>query len=331
MNKIFRRSIPALAGLALASAAQAQSGVTIYGRIDLGISKQNDGTSALTGSNGKTGPAGERWDVRHLSENRLGFRGVEDLGEGLKAGFQIEHRFQGDTGVADPVFWKGRSYVYLENKTLGNVYLGREYIPAFWPALKLDPWGWDTLGSPGLNHQLATYRIDGHARANNSVGYKSPNFSGLTTNWAASAGEGVRDRSIGANVEYSAGPVYVAAAFDHQSDANKVALIGGAYDFGLVKPAVMYTEATTAGKKASNLTIAATVPVTAHLIKLAFARLDPEGANNKTDKLGAGFEYFFSKRTSINFDVGSALQQGSVAGKPLTRTTAFDLGLKHNF
>ncbi|MGN6827012.1 hypothetical protein [Paucibacter sp. M5-1] len=64
------------------------------------------------------------------------------------------------------------------------MYLGREYVPIFWPALKLDPWGWDTVGSPSLNHQLATYRIDGHARANNSVGYRSPTLHGFSSNVA---------------------------------------------------------------------------------------------------------------------------------------------------
>ena len=325
------QALIALACLTAACAAQSQSGVTIYGRIDLGITKQNAGTSALTGNNGRTGPAGKRWDLRHDSENRLGFRGVEDLGSGLKAGFQIEHRFLGDTGVADAVFWKARSYVYLDSKELGNVYLGREYIPAFWPAFKLDPWGWDTVGSPSLNHQFATYRVDGHARANNSVGYKSISFAGLTANLAGSAGEGVRNRSVGANLEYSSGPVYLAAAFDRQGELNKLALIGGSYNFGFVKPALMYTQATMAGKKASNVTLAATLPVATHLIKLAFARLDPEGANNDTDKFGAGFEYFLSKRSSLNANIGTAQQQGVLAGKAFTRSTVFDLGLKHNF
>ncbi len=261
-----------LLALALASAlallwpaaAVAQSAVTLYGRIDLGVTKQNAGTSALSASNGRLGPDGDRWDLRHGSESRLGFLGSEDLGGGLKAGFQIEHRFLADTGVADAVFWKARSYVYLDSNTLGNVYLGREYVPAFWPALKLDPWLWDTVGSPSLAHQFAGYRIDGHARANNSVGYKSVSFGGLTANAAVSAGEGTRDRSTGANVEYAAGPLYIGAAFDRQSSRLKVALAGMAYDFGFVRPRIMVTRATVAGVDATNITLAASVPVRAH-------------------------------------------------------------------
>lgn len=320
-----------IACLGWATVAQAQSAVTIYGRVDLGVTKQNAGTSAMTGSNGKTGPDGDRWDVRHGSESRLGFLGREDLGDGLSAGFQLEHRFLADTGVADPVFWKARSYVYIDSKKLGNVYLGREYVPIFWPALKLDPWLWDTVGSPGLNHQLATYRIDGHARANNSIGYKSINFAGFTTNLVVSAGEGVRNRSEGANIEYTRDALYLAAAYDRQASTNKVALVGAAYDFEFVKPRVSYTRSTVAGIDYTNVTIAATVPVNAHLIKFAVARLAPEGNNNDTTKTGLGYEYLLSKRTSLYTDVGSSTQQGAVKGLALTRTTALDVGLKHNF
>lgn len=320
-----------LALLVMAGAAQAQSGVTIYGRLDLSITKQNSGTSALTASNGRSGPAGNRWDLRHGSENRLGFRGIEDLGGGLQAGFQIEHRFLGDTGVADPVFWKARSFVHLDSKELGSVYLGREYVPIFWPALKLDPWGWDTVGSPSLNHQLATYRIDGHARANNSVGYRSPTLHGFSSNVAVSAGEGVRDRSVGANIEYAAGALYLAAGFDRQASNNRVALIGGAYDFGFIRPRVSFTRAEVGGRAAKNLTLAASMPVGNHLARFAVARLDPEGGNNNTTKLGVGYEHFLSKRTSVYSDLGSSKQQGTVAGKALTRSTVVDFGLKHNF
>lgn len=326
-----KRILTTLVCIAGAAGAHGQSSVTVYGRIDLGVTKQNSGTSSLTASNGRLGPEGNRWDVRHGSESRLGFTGSEDLGDGLRAGFMIEHRFQADTGVADPVFWKARSYVYLDSKTLGNVYLGREYVPIFWPALKLDPWLWDTVGSPSLNHQLATYRIDGHARANNSVGYKTINYGGFTANVAVSAGEGTRSRSVGANVEYTSGPVYLAAGFDRQTSINRVALVGGSYDFGFVKPRFSYTKSTVAGLDHTNITLAASAPMGQHLMKFAVARLDPEGDDNNTTKFGLGYEYLLSKRTSLYADVGSAKQQGSLAGVERTRTTAFDVGVKHSF
>lgn len=326
-----KSSLVALAALACAATASAQSSVTIYGRLDVGVTRQNDGTTSLNGSNGQTGAAGERWDVRQGSGNRLGFRGTEDLGGGLSAGFHFEHRFTADNGAADATFWAARSYLQLQSKTLGRVYLGREYIPAFFPALRLDPWGFDTVGTPGPKHQLANYTIDGGIRSNNTVGYQTPSFAGLTVQAAIAAGEGTRPRGTGVNVEYLRGGLYLAAAMDRQSDAQKVALVGGSYDFGFVKPMLTYQRSKVAGVDHRNLSAALTAPIGAGVLKAGWFRLDPTGADNNTTKVGLGYEYFLSKRTSIYADVGSADQEGRTGLIERTRTTAVDLGLKHNF
>ena len=104
-----KKSLLALAVLGtLAGAAAAQSSVTLYGRVDLSVAR-NLGTDYIVMQNG--------------SGSRLGVRGVEDLGGGLKATFNIEHRFQADNGVASPTanaaaaaprFWHGRSIVGLQ-------------------------------------------------------------------------------------------------------------------------------------------------------------------------------------------------------------------------
>ena len=60
-------------------------------------------------------------------------------------------------------------------------------------------------------------------------------------------------------------------------------------------------------------------------MKLAVSRLNPDGADNTNTKLSVGYEHFLSKRTSILANVGSAKQN------KLTRTTLFDVSLKHNF
>ena len=83
------------------------------------------------------------------SGSRLGVRGVEDLGGGLQALFNIEHRFNADTGAlrcSDPArFWHGRSIVGLQGG-FGQFVLGREYTTSFRQSqLVADPWGWDTV------------------------------------------------------------------------------------------------------------------------------------------------------------------------------------------
>jgi len=81
----------ALAILAsFAGAASAQSSVTVYGLLDAGI------TSEIGGAAGSI----VKLATGVQSGNRLGFKGTEDLGNGLKANFQIENGFNADTGTA---------------------------------------------------------------------------------------------------------------------------------------------------------------------------------------------------------------------------------------
>ena len=127
-----KKSLLALAALtAFTGAVSAQSNVTMYGRIDLSVNK-GVGTTDKTISNG--------------SGSRLGLRGSEDLGGGMAAIFNIEHRFNADTGVdGSGRMWSARSLVGLKGN-FGQVTLGREYTTAFLGSQLInDPWGWDTV------------------------------------------------------------------------------------------------------------------------------------------------------------------------------------------
>jgi hypothetical protein len=92
-----------------------------------------------------------------------------------------------------------------------------------------------------------------------------------------------------------------------------------------VRPGIAFTKSTVAGVEQKNIALTARIPVGPNLIKLGAARLDPEGANNTNLRLSAGYEHFLSKRTSILANIGTAKQDG------FTRTTLFDLTVKHNF
>jgi predicted porin len=130
-----KKSLLALAVLgAFAGAASAQSTVTLYGRVDPSIGKDS-GTKFKYLQNG--------------SGSRFGVRGVEDLGGGLKALFNLEHRFDADTGASSSAsrFWTARSIVGLEGG-FGQIVIGREYTTAFLQSqLAADPWGWDTVAA----------------------------------------------------------------------------------------------------------------------------------------------------------------------------------------
>lgn len=310
--------------LATVLPAQAQSTLTIYGRVDLGLFVQRGGTTPING--GRAGnPSGDSIELKQGSAGRLGFRGTEDLGGGWYSGFALESRFQPDTGTFEVPFWQARSFVEIGSKTFGSVYLGREYIPAFWVALKLDPWGFDSVGTPGSKHQFATYTVDNGIRSNNTVGYRSPLWNGLQANLAISAGENLRHDSWGANIEYTTGPWYVAVAIDRTDEKQNLAMFGAAYDFQIIRVALTRSVSTVAGNKNQNTTLTGRIPVGSDVIKLALAKLELGPLKDSNTRFGIGYEHFLSKRTSILGNIGSAKQDR------LTRTTLYDLTLKHNF
>ena len=137
------RALLAAAGaLAAALPVQAQSSVTIYGIIDQGLTKANNGTTPGAMLNGRAAP--DVWTVKAGNTSRLGFLGREDLGDGAYTRFQIETRFAADTGALSnaSVFWLGRSVLALGSTRWGEVYAGREYSEAYTVALNTAPTYW---------------------------------------------------------------------------------------------------------------------------------------------------------------------------------------------
>lgn len=329
-----KKSLLALAVLgAFAGAASAQSSVTIYGLVDLAIAKSNGGTS---GNNGGPAGASKAWTMQQSSSSRLGFRGNEDLGGGLSAQFQIEHRFTPDDGAANSVFWAGRSYVQLTSAAAGSVYLGREYTPAFWPAVKSDPFGWDGVGQMG-SLQWGGYTAPGNpnggVRSSNSVGYKSPNLGGLTVQGAVGLSEtsGV-GRNNGFNVEYAGGPLYGAIGYEKitggSNDGRGVFNAALHYDFGFVK-AIGYLSRAKIGAGGNTdvkvWQLGATAPVGPGKLKAAYINVNPDGASNNTKKFAIGYDYPFSKRTNVYVDYGNTKTD------LLTKNNAYAFGVKHTF
>ena len=121
-----KKSLIALAVVALSGAAMAQSSVTLYGVADAGLGKiksaGNDAsnkvqfTSASTMNNG---------------DSRLGVRGVEDLGAGLKIGFNFETGLDLDDGATTTqTFWARQANLSVGGNW-GTVKLGRQFTPSY--------------------------------------------------------------------------------------------------------------------------------------------------------------------------------------------------------
>lgn len=125
-----KAALLALASLG-ASAALAQSSVTIYGNVDVGFDSINrekgNGASALNVEL-KT----NRVTTDLSSQSALGFRGVEDLGGGYKAGFVMEGQVGNDTGALsrDGRLFGRQMYAGITTP-YGEVRLGRQYNPIF--------------------------------------------------------------------------------------------------------------------------------------------------------------------------------------------------------
>lgn len=101
------------------SAAWAQSSVTLYGIVDAAVRYT---TNANAGTSTKTVVPGG------MSQSRLGVNITEDMGGGLKALANLEHRLQSDTGAVsgNPDFWR-QAWVGLQSSELGQIRLGRQY------------------------------------------------------------------------------------------------------------------------------------------------------------------------------------------------------------
>ena len=332
-----KKSLLALAVLgAFAGAASAQSSVTLYGLVDMGVMRTSSGTS--NAANDGVGNRGE-WNLKQGAASRLGVRGSEDLGGDLKANFQIEHRFNPDTGTQTNanVFWHGRSYVSLSSN-VGTVYLGREFVPAFWVAAAGDPWGWDNIGQLGQNYTFAAYgSADGATsiRNANTVGLKTANYGGFSAELAVSGGEGARGRAVGFNAQYAAGPLYVGVGVDTTDNLSgvpnqvdpRLVVVTAKYAFGPVAPSLTYAQNRTAtDTKTKSIALGLTAKVgPSGEVRFGVGRLDPEGSDNNSTKVALGYMHGLSKRTSVYADVATVKTDNK------DRAKAFGVGVKHTF
>ncbi|MEM8511054.1 putative porin [Massilia sp. MP_M2] len=190
---------------ALPLVAQAQTSVTMYGMVDASIGVENNdapGESSRTVVSSGT-----------QSASRIGFRGTEDLGNGLKALFNIEAAVAVDTGATDSNMFQRRAVVGLQG-AFGTVTVGREYGPIAAVAAASD-----TLGQGFYGSNLAAFGANRLTRRlSNSVNYQSNALSGFTVRAAYGAGERSIDPSgdvTGVSLEYANAGLYVGAGYQN--------------------------------------------------------------------------------------------------------------------
>ena len=350
-----KRSLIALAALAVVSAASAQSSVTIFGVVDAAVSIGNGDTSnktALTNSS--------------YNSSRLGFRGVEDLGGGLKAKFWLEAGVQNDNGAAaatstnnqatggalagmngsQGLTFNRSSWVSVEG-SMGELRLGRDYTPQFWSFTVYDPFGTNGVGTTqALNSSAGGFTI---VRASNTIAWKSPSYSGFgiwaqtyfgenASNAASQAGDGSAIR-----VSYDQGPLSLAVAFSKTDTGAgtdvQTTNFGGSYNMGVAQLMAFWNkDANTGAKDVTGYTIGALVPVKpAGTVRVSFSNSD-NGNGAKTDKFALGYVHDLSKRTALYgtfaslSNSGGAAQALNGAATPANgSSTGFDIGVRHAF
>ena len=120
------------------NAALAQSNVTIYGIADAAIVGESGGTNSMT-----------KVTSGAASASRIGFRGTEDLGDGMQAFFTLETGAKIDTGELDATntIFNRQAFVGLKTNA-GSVALGRQYTPYHLALVQaIDPFGTGYAGT----------------------------------------------------------------------------------------------------------------------------------------------------------------------------------------
>ena len=141
-----KKSLIALAVVAASGAAMAQSSVTLYGVADAGIGKIKYGSGGTTPGNDASNKVEfQSGSLMTNGNSRIGVRGVEDLGGGLKAGFWLEGEIFGDDGNASGFNFKRRSTVSLAGG-FGEVRLGRDLTPGYSKFISYDLFGQTGIG-----------------------------------------------------------------------------------------------------------------------------------------------------------------------------------------
>jgi len=363
-----KKSLIALAVLAAAGAASAQSSVQLYGVADIWA-----GQAKIT-ANGEELYKQTKVDSGGVNTSRWGLKGAEDLGGGLKATFQLEQGFALDSGKADAGFNRVSTVGLSGN--FGAVTVGRD-----WTAYDdLTGLAKNTLGA-NISSQATTW-VGYNGNPNNTIKFQSNTYSGFSGAVSYSFGEDKKTKdanndvlgkatdTLSLNVQYANGPLAVGYAYQNAKNqftavpgilltaadwtgaaqslvaqgvdlgkgfkvdgsSTSYNLLTGSYDFGVAKLVGSINRAKIEEFKANEYQLGVDVPLASNLILsggYANSKLKADGDEfAKTRGYSAALAYVLSKRTTAY----AALNNTKLTSDgDEVKATVYAVGIKHTF
>ncbi len=337
----------AVAG-AFAMPMAAQAEVTIFGQMHVSVDHFDNDAAGNDSGFGVSS-----------NSSRIGFKGSEDLGGGMKAIWQITTFFnvadQQYASATNQQFNNGNSFVGLTGGW-GTALLGRHDTPYKSVGRKVDLFG-DTVGD---SRTVINQGMD--IRPGNVLAYVSPNMNGMqaalayVTDATQDLSDDTDNDAYSLSLTYGNGPMWVGLGYQNISapaaaDDRTSVRLAGSYAMGDLKfTALWQDDDYTNNTDRTIWGLGAAYKMGSNTIKAQFYTADETagGADNGYDKWAIGFDHSMSKRTSVyaayaqvSNDSGSAVNVTAASGHggsgPLGATvangdpSAFSVGLVHKF
>lgn len=350
----------ASAWLAMAGApAAAQDALALYGVVDMALVREAGGEHGALHKLTSGVPMGAR----------IGIKGSEDLGHGLRAVFVLENGFQADTGeIGQGGLVLGRqAYVGLQGR-FGSVLMGRQYTPQYLAVVIADP-----FGSGYVADSKNVFATSGNAfsRMDNAIKYISPIVHGASIELAAAPGEragtSTAGRQLGAAFDLVAGRLRVRAGYHERNgdagpegrvETGRNTVLALVYDLGVVRlhgacgrnqgpnssvlrnTANPYgaAQAPQASTDSRDVMLGMLLPSGPHALMLSLIHKDDRGSLDQDARQSAvGYRYALSGRTDL-YAVHAWIANRHGAGYTVGNASeggsgdrATSLGIRHAF
>jgi predicted porin len=318
--------LPAVLAASLGGPAAAQSNVALSGTVDLAVAHGSGSIASQTQlANG------------YLASSRIAFKGSEDLGGGLKAGFWIESGLNADTGTGQAtntnnqpngtagnggLTFNRRSHVSVGSHW-GEIRLGRDFVPQYLNIADFDPFDLSGSGASQVLNSAITgptlvrasnsiSYLYGHGFNAAAIGYGPGGFSGAGLQVHAMVYLG--ENSSGSNTSkdgtgygfrtvYSTGQFTLSGAIGatrYAAGDVRQNNAGASYDFGTVQVMGMVEWERKGVLKARGWLAGVRVPVGQGSFRAAYSRHSTDAASHPSARKWAiGYVHPLSKRTAL--------------------------------